>query len=110
MKTYEFTDKYGNEYDLAFERTAYTMGDGLAIEVHCREKGYDWWEPYGTLTKNFLFNHGEDTAYVDDNNLHDLCEFVLEMGWARCVGSIHSGFCDYPLFRFSEKFLKEVAA
>lgn len=107
MKTYRFTSQYGTEYELAFEKAGYTMGDGLAIRVYCKEDGC--WVPYATLTKNFLFNHGEDTAYVDNNNLHDLCEFVLDNKWARRVGSIHSGFCDYPLFRFSKRFLEEVA-
>ena len=109
MNTYAFTDKYGTEYEIAFERASYMVDGSLAIEVHCREQGDEWWEPYGTLTKNLGgFYFGPRTAYIDANNLGDLCEFVMEKGWATEIGEGRSGYCTYPLVEFADEFVDEV--
>ena len=99
---------YGTEYTLAFEKARYVYG-GLAIEVHCKEKGEEWWEPFGVLTKNLDgYIAPIRGAFLDDNNLHDLCERVIAEGWARKVGEGRSGFCTYPMVEFSDEFLEEV--
>ena len=107
MKTYDFTSRYGTEYEIAFEVARYMYG-GLAVEVHCRERGDEWWEPYGTLTKNLGDPLPGNWAYIDANNLPDLCEFVIDKGWATQVGEGHSGFCTYPLVEFTDEFLEMV--
>jgi len=107
-KQIEYTDPYGNDYTLAFEKAAYVYG-GLAIEVHCKERGSEWWEPYGTLTKNLPgFATPQDGAFLDANNLGPLCDRVMAEGWAEQVGEARSGFCIYPLVEFADKFLDEV--
>lgn len=107
MNTYKFTNRYGTEYEIAFEATRYVYG-GLAIEVHCREQEQGWWEPYGTLTKNLGYLTSTSRAYLDANNMPDLVEFVLEKGWCEKVGEERSGFCTYPLVEFTDEFINEV--
>ena len=107
MKTFDYTDSYGNEYKLAFEKVRYVYG-GLAIEVHCQEDDSDWWEPYATLTKNVGDFPPTSWAYLDANNLPDLVKFVLDKGWCEKVGEARSGFCIYPLVEFTDEFLDEI--
>lgn len=107
-KLIEFTSSYGTEYTIAFERLNYVYGGNLAIEVHSREKGEEWWEPYATLTKNLGGFYSEREAHMDTNNIRDLCDMVIERGWAEVIGTDHSGFCEYPLVRFTEEFLEEI--
>jgi hypothetical protein len=106
-KLIDFTSRYGTDYTLAFEKASYAYGGGLAIEVHCREKGEGWWEPYATLTKN-LYPVGDSQAYLDENNLPDLVERVIAEGWAVPIGADTSGFCIYPLVQFTDEFLDEI--
>lgn len=106
-KLIEFTSEWGTEYTLAFEKARYCYGDGLAIEVHCRERGEEWWEPYATLTVN-IDPVMEKQAYLDTNNVGDLCERVMAEGWAKQVGEGRSGYCTYPLVEFTDGFLDEV--
>ena len=108
-KQIEFTSSFGTEYTLAFEKASYAYGGGLAVEVHCREDGDEWWEPYGTLTKNLMgYFTPPNGAFLDANNLRDLCARVIDEGWARPVGEAKSGFCVYPMVEFTDEFLDEV--
>lgn len=105
-KLIEYTDQYGDNYTLAFERAEYCFGD-IAIEVHCKEEGEEWWEPYATLTVNLgLCFDGQ--AHLDTNNVKHLCEFVMERGWAKRIGEGASGYCTYPLVEFTDEFLNDI--
>lgn len=104
----EFTSSWGTKYTLAFEKTNYIYNYGLAIEVHCKEDGCGWWEPYGTLTVNICEPTGDKRAYLDTNNLRDLCKRVFDEGWVTQVGEGRSGFCTYPLVEFTDEFLDEI--
>lgn len=109
MRTFKYTDAYGDEYEIYFEKCNYIVDDSLAIAVWCREPGEEFWEPYGTLTVNLgPFCFGPKTAYIDTNNLKGMCEFVGEQGWARRVGEGRSGYCTYPLVEFTDEFIDEI--
>jgi len=109
MKTFNFKSRYGTEYELAFEKATYAYFGNLAIEVHCKDKRerYAFWEPYATLTVN-LDPVMPNMAYLDSNNVPDLCEFVIDKGWAEKIGEGTSGFCTYPLVLFTDEFLNDV--
>lgn len=106
MKTFKFTSRYGTKYKLMFEKTRYVSG-GVAIEVWCAEDD-DCWEPYATMTKNLGYLPSAKWAYLDTNNVPDLAEFVIDKGWCEQVGEGRSGFCSYPLVRFTDEFLDEI--
>ena len=110
MRTFNFTNRYGTEYEIAFEKMSYAYGGGLAIAVHCQEEADGWWEPYATLTVNIDPLPSPSMAYLDTNNVPDLAEFVVEKGWAREIGFGQSGYCTYPLVKFTEEFLDEICA
>ena len=106
MNTYKFKSRYGTEYEIAFERTGYVYG-GLAVEAYDKDEEYGW-EPYGTLTVNLGGFCPTNQAYLDTNNLPDLAEFVLDMGWAEVINEGQSGWCTYPLVEFTDEFLNEI--
>ncbi len=92
---YEVKDLYGN--------TRSIPGIQLVTDSEYGE------EPYATLTKSFgEFIGMKDCAYIDLNN----CPFATELiniGVACDTGfSKQSGFCTYPLWYFTEDFLKEI--
>ncbi len=66
-------------------------------------------EPYATLTKSFgEFIPLKNCAYIDTNNC-SFAEQLLEQGIAIDTGlAMHSGYCEYPLWKFDELFLKEI--
>ena len=106
----KFTNRYGTEYTLEFEKTSYVYG-GTAIEVWCHEPGDGdgYWEPYATLTVRIgEFCFGPKVAYLDTNNVPELVDFVLEHGWAKVIGEGRSGFCTYPLVEFADEFLNGI--
>ena len=108
-KIFEFTSRFGGKYEIKFIKTAYMCDGSLAIVVEDMEPGSEWWESYGNLTVNIGgFFFGPHMAYLDTNNVPDLCDFVLDMGWATIVGEGRSGYCTYPLVEFSEEFIDEI--
>lgn len=67
--------------------------------------------PYTTLTVSFgEFIGMKNAAYIDsNNNPKELIDAVVEAGWMQDTGFTKaSGFCTYPLYIFSEDFLKSV--
>lgn len=105
MNTCKFKNRYGDEYEIFFEKVRYLYG-GLAIDVWNKHE-YGW-EPYGTLTKNLGDFPPTSCAYLDANNLPDLAEFVLGNGWAEVIGEGSSGYCTYPFVQFTDEFLENV--
>lgn len=61
------------------------------------------------ITKSFgEFIGVKNCAYIDLNNCPYATE-LLELGIAKDTGfTKHSGFCEYPLWEFDEKFLKDI--
>ena len=102
----EFTSRYGGTYEIRFVKANYACDGSLAIVVEDFEPDFEYWEPYCNLTVNLGgFGFGQRTAYLDANNVPDLCEFVIENGWAKVIGEGRSGFCTYPLVEFSSDFI-----
>ena len=108
MKACIFKPQWGDECEIRFVKTAYAHDDSLAIAVLSRELDSEFWEPYATLTVNIGMPLGSNEAYLDDNNVQDLCEYVIENGWARNVGSGMSGWCTYQKVEFTDEFLNEI--
>ena len=105
-KMIEFTSRYGSTYEIRFVKANYACDGSLAVLVEDKEPDFGFWEPYCNLTVNLGgFGLGQSTAYLDANNVPDLCEFVIENGWATIIGEGCSGFCTYPLVEFTEEFL-----
>ena len=106
---FEFASRYGTTYEIRFLKTKYYDNANLAITVECFSDGC-YWEPYATLTVNLGALRSPDCAYLDTNNVPDLCQFVEDNGWVEIIGSGRSGYCEYPLARFSDEFLSDVCS
>lgn len=77
------------------------------IQLYTEEEGMLM--PYSTLTLSFgEFISIKNSAYIDTNNNSFAHQFV-EMGLAKETGfTKRSGYCTYPLWIFTEDFLKEI--
>ena len=95
--------------DLQIEVRFYNVKDFMGepkknIAIQFYENG----EPYATGTVSFgEFIGAENCTYMDTNNCPWVSQFV-ELGYAKDTGFYKEpGFCKYPLYQFTDEFLKE---
>lgn len=112
--TFTIKDYFGREVVLRPRLELYSVCDfmgeempGIAIILDDNQSN----EQYAVLTVSFgEFISLKNSAYIDTNN----CPFasqLLKEGIARETGfTKQSGFCSYPLWIFTEEFLKEIGA
>lgn len=81
--------------------------EGYGLAISAKQNG----EPYATLTVSFgEFIGAKNCAYMDTNNCPWVKELLKEGIAEDTRFTKMSGFCTYPLYRFSESFLKSVDA
>lgn len=111
-----FKNSFGNEVKVAPRLELYSVEDfmgeekyGLAIVLDTVANYPEDVEQYAVLTTSFgEFIGAKDCAYIDTNNC-PFAEQLLEQGIAEKTPlDKHSGFCTYPLWHFSEEFLKSI--
>ena len=112
--TFTIKDYFGREVVLRPRLELYSVCDfmgeempGIAIILDDDQSN----EQYAVLTVSFgEFISLKNSAYIDTNN----CPFapqLLKEGIAQETGfTKNSGFCSYPLWIFTEEFLKEIGA
>lgn len=110
--TFTIKDYFGREVVLRPRLELYSVCDfmgeempGIAIVLDDDQSN----EQYAVLTVSFgEFISLKNSAYIDTNN----CPFapqLLKEGIAQETGfTKKSGFCSYPLWIFTEEFLKEI--
>ena len=110
------TDWAGDRVSLEPKVELYSVRDfmgkelpGLAIVLDKVGGTPDEAEEYAVLTVSFGdFLSLKNGAYIDTNNCY-FADQLLRQGIAEDTGfSRHSGFCQYPLWRFKEEFLKGI--
>ena len=82
----------------------YAMDDSLAVTLF----DLDNMEDYAMMTKCFpdSFHSNESTSFIDKNNCDWAPKFLEENKIAEPTGySYHSGYCDYPEYKFDESKL-----
>ena len=100
----KFTDRFGEEYDLTFKVSSYANNGNLAVLAECNDG-----EPYATVTKNTERIVSPNMAFVDTNNCTELIRAMLYNGYIEdALDTYVSGYCIYPLCRFTKKFFDEV--
>ena len=113
-----FKNSFGNEVKVAPRLELYSVEDfmgeekyGLAIVLDTVANYPEDVEQYAVLTTSFgEFIGAKDCAYIDTNNC-PFAEQLLEQGIAEKTPlDKHSGFCTYPLWHFSEEFLKSIGS
>ena len=103
MKICEFEDQAG-KHQLVFEKTKYVQDNSLAIVAYIAETK----ECYCCCTVNLGWVVSDSMAYLDTNNLPDICNWLVGMGYAEVVAFNNSGYCTYPLVLFSDEFLNDI--
>ena len=90
-------------YDVIAYKHRYYDNNNLAVELITRDR-----EPFARLTVNLGPKLRRDHAFVDTNNCPWAPQFLQEHNLAKPVGAVgHSGFCDYPLYKFDLSKLEE---
>ena len=94
-------------YNLTFYKSCYMDNGRIYIGAMCEEG------PYGNVTVNL--SHvpdekipGANYGFLDTNNMNSAIFVEMEKrGWIKKTGVLApSGYCMYPLVKFTDKFLK----
>ena len=107
---YEYKTFFG-DYKVRLKKARYTDGDRLAIlmESMIDEDHPEWgFEPFGRATVNIEWPMSMKSreAFLDTNNMPGIVEFMDSIKAGKNTGLCgYSGFCEYPLYRFDDKFL-----
>lgn len=110
MKIYELKTSYGH-YHIALRKSTYANNGTLYVEmVETTPKGKikDYFD---NLTVNLPISYANDKEqYIDTNNLGDkILSWLKDNGIAKPTGRYgYSGFCTYPLYKFTEEALAEM--
>ena len=108
MKTFSL-DAWGKTHTILLDVEKYT-NDRLAIEMLEKVEG-DFIESWSMLTVNVPTEElsDENCAFINtNNNGNDIVFWLMENGLGSPTARwAHSGFCDYPEFRFNMEMLVE---
>ena len=104
MVEFEF-NFLGEKHKARFTKNEYANNSNLYIGVVTEEDGY--WEPWCDLTVNLGIPVPRNEAFLDTNNCApEIITKLLGKGYAVDTGVRRSsGFCTYPLVRFTDEFL-----
>lgn len=109
-KYFAYDAPYGETETVSIECAMYKDNNNLYIGLSYFDKEMGEMECYGDVTVNILdlpYLH----AALDTNNMNKekLLSFLTENGFGELTGNaLPSGYCMYPIFKFSEEKLKEV--
>lgn len=101
-------NSYGNEYDISFVRDTYVNNGSLYVGAIDNEDGCLFCSVTVNLPASDRISEN-DCAYLDTNNAENVIDQMIDEGYIEMLSDMaFSGFCCYPLGRFTEKFFKEV--
>ena len=108
MEPIKFTSRRdGCQYEIVFCKDSYANNNRLYIGCNCSDG-----EPYCDITVNLTQDNIPEGNYgfLDTNNgERDLFDLMFEKGWMENTGDFAmSGFCIYPLVKFSDEFLEMI--
>ena len=111
-KYFAYDAPYGETETVSIECAMYEDNNNLYIGLSYFDKEMGEMDYYGDVTVNILtlpYLH----AALDTNNMNKekLLSFLKENGFGELTGNaLPSGYCMYPIFKFSEEKLREVCA
>lgn len=111
MEPITFTDRWGDEVKVVFYKDNYYDNDRIFIGCMCEDEEYGGYEPYCDVTVNLAQNMPDGNyGFLDTNNGDPmLFNMMFEKGYIEDTGRIgFSGFCIYPLVKFSDEFIKMI--
>ena len=97
--TYEYTNQYGDTFNISFYRSRYIDNGRPYVGVLCEEEP-GWWDMYADATVNIWAPLTAIDGYhvhMDTNNCRHLYEWMVEKGFVKPTGLMgQSGWCEYP--------------
>lgn len=94
---------WGKDHEITFQNGRYTNGN-FAVQALAAEDG--GWVPWCMVTVNLGDKLPENQAYLDTNGCSkEIIEWLYENGYVTDLGISRSGFCNYPLVKFSKEFI-----
>lgn len=101
---------YGETHKARFEKSEYANNRNLYVGVQTWDDDYEYWEPWCDLTVNLDIIVPRNEAFLDTNNCTpELIRVLFEKGYAIDTEVRRSsGFCTYPLVRFTDEFLNGI--
>lgn len=107
---FEYIDSYGGTNFVQFKMDMYRDNDNLYLGLDVYDPEVDAMLPYGDVTVNTHVNLPYLHSLIDtNNNGAAIIPFLVEKGFGELTGqSVVSGYCDFPIFKFSEEKLMEV--
>lgn len=108
MEPIKFKSQWGDEYKVIFYKDNYVDNNRLYIGCMCEDEEYGGYEPYCDITVNLAqYMPNGNFGFLDTNNGDpNLFNLMSERGWVEDTGIMGtSGFCIYPLVKFSDEFL-----
>lgn len=112
QKPIKFMSQWGEEYNVIFTKDTYVNNGRLYVGCLCEDKEYGGYEPYCDVTVNIDGYLPEgNCAFLDTNNGDPkLFAMMEEKGYMEYVDGWYgsSGWCFYPVVRFSNEFLEMI--
>ena len=98
---------YGETHKARFEKSEYANNRNLYVGVATWDEEYQYWEPWCDLTVNLDIPLDGDAAFLDTNGCTpEIINALTDKGYVINTGMTRSsGFCTYPLVRFTKEFL-----
>lgn len=109
MKPIKFKSQWGKEYNVIFYKDSYANNGRLYVGCLCEDEEYGGYEPYCNVTVNLEQKMPNGNfGFLDTNNGDpNLFNLMFENEWMENMGNFGmSGFCVYPLVKFSDEFLE----
>lgn len=106
---FEYVDSYGGTNYVRFTMDMYNENNNLYLGLESYDPEFDFFEPYGGITVNVRTLPYLHSTVDTNNNSAALISFLIENGIGEPTGDyLRSGFCNFPVFKFSEEKLMEL--
>lgn len=107
---YAYSPTYGDPVEVNLTLNMYASNDNLYIGMEFFDPEYGCTVPYGDVTVNTDLKLPYLYATIDNNNNGpSIVPFLVEHDFGFDTGVVvNSGFCQFPVFKFSEDALKRI--
>lgn len=100
---------YGEKKDIVFTKGKYMNNGALYVGAMSWDCECRYWESWCNVTVNLPGTLDKNQAFIDHNCSPKIIDWLCEEGYAKPTGrSQHSGFVDFQLYEFTDKFLDNV--
>ena len=104
MKNLKYTCPWsGEQFDVILCRDTYSVKNRMYLGIYYKDEEFNTYMPYADITVNIpdAYITTKTGAFVDDNNLPNVKEFLMNNRLAKpTTNYAYSGFCCYQEWQF----------